>query len=286
LPEAAEKMTTQINFSNVPPISTLGNQFSPQGVTFTTANPTVGQFSSTGLTGVVAQSVRVGGGEFPTRAISGKFSTPGHSHVAATVGQFLTAFETDIFLIVYDIGGSEVERSIIKISQSQKTAFGEVVDPLARIASFSLQYTADHDFYATMIQFDNLALPQQPDFRLLYTGGNISLRPGRDQQLEIQIQRLFGSHGNISFVVNGGPDGSFVHNITPNPVNEQLKDQLVVRVDTNLNAPGGNPPANLIVTATPSSTAGSSKRTLSIPFSVIREVNAHIITVEVTQGIQ
>jgi len=94
----------------------------------------------------------------------------------------------------------------------------EIIVSNPSISFFVLERTgnATADFFMELLGFDDSHVPHNPDFRLVYTGPELFLKPGASVSLEVNVLRLYGSEGNIRVIASGGLPGLAVTSVAPN----------------------------------------------------------------------
>jgi len=140
----------------------------------------------------------------------------------------------------------------------------------------------------SFLEFDDSHVPQSPDFRLVYSGPDLFLKPGASVSLEVKVLRLYGSTGNIRIITSGGPPGLAVTSVAPDVLNAGDNDTTTIRIIIDGNAPEAlSSPTNVLnVTGFPDPSAGPTDVTLEIAINIIETYDLQIMGMEVTQGIQ
>jgi hypothetical protein len=275
-------MSVQISFDDLPVDTVVGTQYGSSGVDFTVPGIVVSDSFAPSPSQVLQATERSGAVEFPDWHIKGHFSSPGHSHLGLSANMSVT-------IAVFDTGGGEVGRSSITIDQPNGAyTYGEVLVPLATIASFDVWTTSQNPFSLDNLIFDDLTVPQLPDFRLLYTGGPISIKPGGIEFATLTVLRLNQSSGPINFSVSSLPTAIFTANATPNPFLGGNGDKVNVGFEAQ-SWSNNNPVVYnqaVVVSGVPSPQAGTSTRTVNIPITVLEPYDVQIVGMEVTQAIQ
>jgi hypothetical protein len=134
--------------------------------------------------------------------------------------------------------------------------------------------------------FDDLHVPHRPDYRFVYDGPDIFIKPGADAVIDMTVLRLYGSHGSIGVTTSIATPGTFVHSVIPQVVGAENK--FAIRVAANSNAPAVAPSTTNVLTivGNPDATSGGSNYAFDIPINVLESFDLEIVGMEVTQGIQ
>jgi len=241
--------------------------------------------------------------EFKRSLIRGVFVQGQHHYVQMLVGARwgqAGGGGGQVYLTAYDLGNNVVGTSQLTVSNSA-TSEGWV--PLSvtsqgqDIASFVVDGGDNEYILIDNLQFDTLTGPPQPDFSLAnqsQSGSDILIFPFNSSSspnvsstatLKIQLQRLNGSDGNISYSVPNLPPHVHLLSITPmvsmNTANDLVR--VVLQADSMQ-----MPVLNQVVTftATPAGSAGSHVHSVNFNLTVGGTYDARIVNMEVTQGIQ
>ncbi|MCJ1403447.1 hypothetical protein MMC11_006670 [Xylographa trunciseda] len=286
-------MTDQINFDDLnPTISVLSNQYASRGVIFNPPLPVTFTTGAGGAPRFLVKSVFAGGSlnDRSSHEIAGTLTDSRHSLLGVQVGRSLTGFETPITLRAYDVARNLLQSITITVPANQTFSFGKIEVSAPSISFFVLERigNATADFFMNFLEFDDPRVPHRPDFRLIYSGGDLFLRPGADILLEIKILRLYGSHGDVSVRARGGPPGLAITMIAPDPVNAINHDTTTIGVLINANAQEApaSPTNILLITGVPDPTSGDTDVIIQIPVSILESFDLQIAGMEITQGIQ
>src|SRR5260370_3670365 len=281
-----EMPQTIIGFDSLPAGTVVTNHFQSQGVEFS-GGCTRAEPSAPSARNVLQAAIAFTPPESPMANVSGKFTDPHHSRVGVSV--VLSQgwqFGGGATLMAYDINDNEVARMVIRVPVGQHAKHDEIFSA-ADIVRFKVS-SGDSSFVGIdNVTFDDLAVPQDPDFRLKYFGDGVRLVPGAVAAggFAIQVIRLNGSGGDIQFTVTGLPPGVIVDDIIPNPFSAIGTSALAVV----MSAVSGAFPVqnwNILVSGVPSPSAGPVQRSISVPVSILDSYDAQVVGIEVTQAIQ
>lgn len=283
-----------INFDDLNPVidTQLTAQYASRGVTFSPPLPLIFAPGAGGSTRFLVKSVFAGGSlnDRSSQQIAGTLTESRHSLVRVKVGRTLNGFGASIRFSAYDVFGNVVGSTTIKIPATTTFTFGEIIVSNPSISFFILERTgnATADFFMDFLEFDDSHVPHSPDFRLVYAGPDLFLKPGASVLLEVKVLRLYGSKGNMCVTASGGPPGLAVTSVAPNILNASNNDSTTVNIVISGNAPEAMPsPTNALnVTGFPDPTAGPTDVTVAIAIDVIETYDLQIIGMEITQGIQ
>lgn len=136
--------------------------------------------------------------------------------------------------------------------------------------------------------FDDLTVPQLPDFQLKYFGSVMRLvppppffsGPGDAVYAIIVVVRLNGSTGPLQLSAS---------NLSPGVLLAHVLNNDATSIVLGLAADDDALPVqnwNVVVTAAPPPSAGQASRSISIPVTVLDWYDARIVGIEITQGIQ
>lgn len=283
-----------IGFTDLNPVldTVLTNQYASRGVTFSPPLPLIFSPGAGGSTHFLVKSIFAGGSlnDRSSHEITGTFTDSRHSLVRVGVGRIPADFEAQITLRAFDVSRDMLGSTLITIPAATGFTFGEVLVSNPSISSFVLERigNATADFYMSFLEFDDPSVPHPPDFRLVYTRGDLFLKPGAELALQVKVLRLYGSSGNIQIDATGGPPGLAVTSVTPNIVNGGNDDTTTITILINGNAQEAqaSPATALNVNGAPDSTSGVSDRTTQILVNILESYDLQIIGMEITQGIQ
>ena len=269
---------TIINFDNLPPGTTVTNQYAAQGVEFgpspfgvtglgvEVVNLESGSFKAAHSGTQVANISR--GGEIGQTDIWGQFDEL-HQSVSVFVGSFMT-LSHPVKLVVTDISGTQIAEveHIVPGHSGASTSFS-VTSSIANIAFFRI-FRDDNDFSAQLIFIDDLSfdtptITSPPDFAINALFSNsIWVAPSSSTMANFVIHRINGSSGNISFSVSGLPLG-VGGTYSPNP----SAGSEGAPVNLSLTAAPGTVSSQytVTVTANPTPSAGTSPH--SIKFQLL-----------------
>jgi len=282
-------MPTVIGFDSLPAGTVVTTQLQGQGVVFSGGTTRDDPTAPSARNVLQATNLDVSTPEFPIASVSGTFTDPHH----ARIGVFIVLAQGSLFggsatLFAYDVNDNEIARVLIEVPTGEHSLYNELISPASNIASFKVSGGGNSSFEGVdNVTFDDLTVPQVPDFLFQYFGTGVTLVPGGVKQyVPISVIRLNGSSGEIDLDATGLPAAVILSKITPNP----------------FIAPGGTPffldlqalsgafpiqNGTIVVTGTPHlASAGTMARSVSIPVSVIDSYDVEIVGIEVTQGIQ
>ena len=225
------------------------------------------------------------GGELVTSGTTGRFVNSVMS-VSVYVG-FRTApgnpgEQPPVTLQAYDTGGLPIgtpDTKNIASAADVKTLL--TVDMgMPTIGSFGVSTTGSPTapIAVDTISFEPPPSPAPPDFSLTADLGTATVRQGTSVDVPIQINRVNGSTGDITFAASGLPAGvtaSFI----PNPATAAATTLRLTASDTAPVAAAGESFPEFTVTATPAASAGSEPRSFKKTLRVERN-----FTVEVAGG--
>ncbi len=295
-PSSARAADTTINFDNLPNGTTVAGQYAAQGVTFDQA-----PFGAAGLlpftesdpTGAHSPpnvlNINEGGcGLENTRhELWGELAAP-RNHVNLFVGDINTAIAEQVTLTGYDLSGNSIPGATQTVSLSGGIGvhtFMSITDPRSQISFFEVLGTASA-FCLAIDDFSFDALPSKiaPDFGLSTLATSDTVVAGGSTSVSLLLHRTSTSTGPISLAVSGLPTG-VAASINPDPTSGADGSQITLILTAAANAPPAqNVPVT--VTGTPSSTAGTQPRSVSIPISVSGTFDLRAQGLDVTQGIQ
>lgn len=252
-------------------------QYASRGVTFSPPLPLIFAPGAGRSTHFLVKSTFAGG----FLNVRSSHQIAGHSLIRVKVGRTLNGFETSIRFSAYDVSRNMVGSTTITISTTTTFTFGEIIVSNPSISFFILERTgnATADFSMDFLEFDDSHMPHSPDFRLVYAGPDLFLKPGASVSLEVRVLCLYGSKGNIRVTASGGPPGLAVSSVAPNILNASNIDSTTVNIVISGNAPEAMPsPTNVLnVTGFPDPTAGSTDVTVTIALNIIETYDLQII---------
>ncbi|KAB5542489.1 hypothetical protein GE09DRAFT_1135395 [Coniochaeta sp. 2T2.1] len=282
--KSTKTMPTMVQFDDLAAGTVVSNQYATNGIEFT-SSPTVVQNPFAPSPSNVLQATNEHFPvEFPYYAIEGKFSQPTHSQIGANLVRSGEPADFAAHLRAFDSSGAEVATAFIQVPAGQNTAYGEAWSSAANMAKFRLE-TQSRSFSIDNLTFDDDADATRPDFKLVYTGGDVELVAGVDQTLSIRVLRIHGSAGRINMVTDNLSAGVQVVSVVPSPFIGASGQSVSVTLRANTET-GIIQGRQLLVEGWPDATAGSQPRTLSIPIYVLKAYDVAVIGIEVTQGIQ
>ena len=277
-------MSIQITFDDLPADTVVTTQYSSSDVEFTT--PGIITFDDLAPSPFFALSAtdKSGPVEFSDWHIRGQFLHEDHSHVGVSVNRSAR-------LTLFDGSGVEVARTLVgpdSLTPPDNYVYGEIFTGTSNIASFDLWCESQSPFRMDNLIFDNTRVPQEPDFRLLYNGGVVLMKPEATATAEVTVVRLNGSTGPISLNASSLPIPVASADPEPNPFVGGNGETVTI---TFTAAPWSNSNPivtgqSLMVMGNPSPPAGLASHSVNIPVTVLEPYDVQIIGIEVTQAIQ
>ncbi len=202
------------------------------------------------------------------------------SHVSAYVGLLGTPTSPSctpastavncatVTLTAYDAGGNVVGTpdSVTVTQGAGINTLISVTAPSEEIAGFAFTSANNTEVALDDFSFDIPAAPPTPDFSLTAASGDVSFVQGASATDTINIDRLAGSRGGISFSAGGLPTG-VTASFAPNPADAS---QTVMTLSAAPDAPPSpNHFLSITVTGTPqSATAGTAPRSTTVSIYV------------------
>jgi hypothetical protein len=187
--------------------------------------------------------------------------------VAAHVGHLgPKGSSAQIHLRAYDTNGAQVASAgpVTVTGGSAFTKRLEVTVPMPTIARFRLVAPAGADINEDLAM-DALAVtypdaPPPPDFSLSTPVSVSGITQGSSVTIPVDVGRINGSNGDVSFEVSGLPEG-VTASFAPNPV-AGADSRTVMTLTADRDAPPFNTATELTITGTPGPGAGSAPRTV------------------------
>ena len=290
--------TTSITFDDLPPGTAVSNQYDSQGVDFLNGSVGLNEYCYPVIKQVSSQEaesadqvadISCANGEFP-ESYAWAYLKNSAENVSVYAG-FLPDFSnppssTDMTLYGYDDDGNVVAQDTATVPTNQGVhTLLQVSSGTPNITQISIQNADDSNSgrYAG-VAIDNLTFDNPggvpPDFRLAPAAAEIGVPQGSSSSEAIQILRLNGSTGGITFGASGLPSG--VHaSFSPNPADGE-STTLTLSADPNAPTTSRSPYPSIDVSASPDgSSAGPSSQSASIGVNVYAP-----FTVQAPQTIQ
>ena len=255
----------------------VAGQFAGQGVSFETGPPGGATSLPVVRTSVARSGARTldisEGGEFPIPRLSGRFSVTRQSVTlhARNVTPDGT-FSADLRLELLDVTGAVVAAATRAVSSTAGYVPLSATSASANVVRFRLAPANVMTGFGHEIRVDDLSfagMSVTPDFALSASTGIVVLAQGQLRSTTIEIGRVNGSTGNVSFATAGLPPGvSAVFG--PNPVGGSGEaTQLTLSAAPDAQPTGGR--VQITVTGTPGSAAvGSGSREIRLEILVAR----------------
>jgi len=267
----ASAATKTVAFDDLDPDTQVSTQYqSSHGVYWNGPSAGDGYFPVTRNVGAIAHSgaqvadlapCLPGCGEgFQARAL-GRLTTSA-SAVMVYVGSFGPGSATSqVTLTAFDANGDVVGTDATAVTEGQPFTGQLSVSSLnTNITAFQVEGEVGYAYIAmddvTIMRPD--AAPPPPDIALSVSSDPANVRQEDFVDVPLTITRLNGSNGNVSLSVSGLPPGMSA-SITPNPV-PGTDSNATLRLGAGRDAPP-SPYAEITITATPDSGAGSQPRT-------------------------
>lgn len=216
--------------------------------------------------------------DLPKHLIEASFTSTWHSVV-----NFWIIARSPFWATAYDKNGAEVRGVFLPSGPGyQRVELASGGD----IASFRVHSSGL--FAMDNLVFDDLTRASSPDFRVIYSGGPLVLKPGGWGTASLTLVRLHGSRGPIRVDSwNGLDSGVSPGAVIPDPYIDPntgvigmtfIADGPITTLIQN---------KKVIATFVPDSpSAGAEPRSVTIPITVMESYDAYIIGMEVTQGVQ
>ncbi len=189
----------------------------------------------------------------------------------------------------YDLGGNAIPGAsdTVTLSSLGVNTQMAIEDPHSQISFFEVVESAVGGECRGAIDdlsFDELPAVIPPDFGLISQSLGVTVAAGSSATATIHVNRTASSTGPISFGVSGLPSGVGA-SVSPNPDTTPASSSVTLMFIAAPNAPPVTN-ATATITATPSGTAGSQTRSVTIPVSVSGNFDLRAQGIDVTQGIQ
>jgi hypothetical protein len=206
------------------------------------------------------------GESFPEPATRGHLTTTA-SGVSVWVG-FLPdpgADPAQMRLTAYNTGNQVVAQSALTtVTEGQPFKQLAVTASASNIAYFDINTpgTAARPIAIDDLEIDYPGTTGPADFGIAAPAAPAEVVQGHSVQVPIDITRLNGSNGNVSFAATGLPPGVSA-SFAPNPV-PGTGDATVLTLTAAPDAPGSDSYTDATVTATPAAGAGADPRTATV----------------------
>jgi hypothetical protein len=289
---AAAAITKTVTFDDLAPGTRVSNEYQDSaGVTFVSGNgslqpyvktsavahsaPNEGVYDCTGLPGC--------GEGFFTPRMRGVLSNSASS-VSAYVGYYLNFGEMDTVQVrirAYNADDVlQAESGFVTVTENGPLTQVTATAPAATIDYFEIVADALGDnSLGKAIVFDDLSIVTPdaqgpPNFTLNQGEGVANVLAGTSVSLPVQLNRINGSNGNVSFAVSGLPAG-MTATFSPNPVTG-TGTTTTLTLTAAADAPPSDAYSEITITATPAAGAGPTPRTIT---KLVRVRTAYSMTV-------
>ncbi len=282
---------TVINFDDFPHGTAVSNQYHDRGVDFRpglqSAFPLIVAGGPRAISSPNVIDIGQGANENRVFACRADFTSSHHCRISVWADVSSTGV---VRLSAFDSGGNIVRQTSVAFGAlgGRQQLQVECFDPAnPNFAGFEVVGQINQGVYLDNLTFDTVTEAPRPDFSFSFTGERLRLRRGGPAvTATVGVNRHDGSTGNIDLSAAGLPPGVEVTSITPNPATNADGENVSVMV----RARGDAFPASVSgfrLVGTPSPAAGGyGARDIVVPISILDSYDAHIVGIEVTQGIQ